>query len=252
MKISIITAVYNGAATIADTLRSVAEQTHPDVEHIVIDGASKDSTLEIINANRGRVSKIVSERDSGVYDAMNKGLRLATGEVVALLNADDVYSGPETLSKIAARFADPQVDICYGDIVYVKREQTDQVVRYWRPGKFELHRLSEGWYPSHPSFFARRSMYERLGLFSPEFPLAGDVELMFRFFKEARATAYVPEILAKMRLGGISNAKFSTIYLQNVAIRRALRHNNIRPENLVTYSVRKIASRAGQFLVNPK
>jgi glycosyltransferase involved in cell wall biosynthesis len=251
LKISIVTAVYNGASTLADTIDSIAAQTHPDVEHIVIDGGSTDGTQAIVQARRSSIARFVSERDKGVYDAMNKGIRMATGEVVATLNSDDIYASPNVLQLIAERFQDPEVDICYGDLVYVKRDDPEQVVRYWRSCEFDKGSLAQGWYPAHPTFFARRQMFETLGAFSPDFPIGGDVELMIRFLSHARKAAYIPQLIARMRLGGISNAKLSTIYTQNVAVRRALRTNSIDAENLATYSVRKLVSRLSQFVVRP-
>lgn len=251
LKISIVTAVYNGASTLAETIDSIAAQTHPDIEHIVIDGGSTDGTQAIVEARRSNIARFVSERDKGVYDAMNKGIRMATGEVVATLNSDDIYAGPNVLQAVAERFQDPEVDVCYGDLVYVKRDAPEHVVRYWRSCEFNKDSLTRGWYPPHPTFFARRQMFESLGPFSPDFPIGGDVELMIRFLSHARKVAYIPQLMSRMRLGGISNSKLSTIYTQNVAVRRALRTNSIDAENLASYSVRKLVSRLSQFVVRP-
>lgn len=252
VKISVITAVYNGAATIEQTLRSAADQSHPDIEHIVVDGASTDGTLDIVRRSGHRIAKVISEPDRGVYDAMNKGVAAASGDIVATLNADDCYSDRNVLEDIARCFDSSAVDICYSDIVYVRREDPTRIVRYWRAGEYGGERsLARGWYPPHPGFFARRTLYERLGFFSPGFPLAGDVELMTRFLKHANEVRYLHKVVTRMRLGGISNARLSTIYLQNVEIRRALRHNGIEPENLVTYSARKLAGRLAQFVTRP-
>lgn len=249
VKISVVTAVYNGAGTIEQTLASVAGQSHLDIEHIVVDGASTDGTLEIVRRPGHRVARIISEPDRGVYDAMNKGIAAASGDIVATLNADDCYSDRNVLKEIAGCFDSLAVDICYSDIVYVRRDDPDRIVRYWRAGEFDGKRgLARGWYPPHSGFFARRALYEKLGPFSPAYPLAGDVELMIRFLKQANEVRYLPKVVTRMRLGGISNARFSTIYRQNVVIRRALRHNGIEPENLVSYSVRKFVRRLAQFL----
>lgn len=252
MKISVITAVYNGAATIEQSLRSVADQSHPDIEHIVVDGASTDGTLDIVRRSAHRIARIISEPDRGVYDAMNKGVAAATGDIVATLNADDCYSNRNVLENIARCFDSSTVDVCYSDIVYVRRDDPARIVRYWRAGAYGGERsLARGWYPPHSGFFASRRLYERLGSFSPDFPLAGDVELMIRFLKHADQVRYLPKVVTRMRLGGISNARMSTIYQQNIVVRRALRHNGIEPENLVTYSMRKLAGRFAQFVTRP-
>jgi glycosyltransferase involved in cell wall biosynthesis len=252
VKISVVTAVYNGAATIEQTLQSVAGQSHPDIEHILVDGASTDGTLEVVHQSGCRIAKVISEPDRGVYEAMNKGVAAASGEIVAILNADDWYSHRNALDDIARCFDSSAVDICYSDIVYVRRDDPTRVVRYWRAGPYDgVRSLARGWYPPHSGFFARRALYERLGPFSPAYPLAGDVELMIRFLKHATEVRYLPKVVTRMRLGGISNARFSTVYRQNVVIRRALRHNGIEPENLVSYSARKLARRFAQFVTRP-
>jgi glycosyltransferase involved in cell wall biosynthesis len=248
MKISVITVVYNGERTIADTLASVAAQTHKDVEHVVVDGASQDGTLATVR-RYPHVAACLSERDHGVYDAMNKGIRRATGEVIGTLNADDVYQHDGVLEHVACAFDDPGVDVCYGDLVYVSPRRPDQIIRYWKAGPFDRKRLRSGWYPPHPTFFVRRSVYDRWGAFDPAYPLAGDVELMFRILGKGSTTVvYLPEVLVRMRLGGISNARISTVWNQNVIIRRAARLNGIELVNPLLYFVRKLLSRGSQYL----
>ena len=180
MKVSIITVSYNSADTIADTLASVAAQTHSEVEHLVIDGASEDQTAEIVRQQGARVARFICEPDCGMYEAMNKGIALATGAVVGILNADDVYAKPEVLSRVASLFAAPEIDACYGDLVYVDRRQPSREVRYWRAGPYCRAAFGRGWYPPHPTFFVRRTAYESFGGFDRSFPLAADVELMLR------------------------------------------------------------------------
>lgn len=203
MKISIITVAFNAAPTIADALISVATQTHPEIEHIVVDGASKDGTQAVVARNSSRVTKFVSEPDHGIYDAMNKGIGLATGEVVGFINADDFYADDTVLTRVAAAFSDPAVDACFADLLYVDQHDSRRIVRYWkscayRPGMFE-----RGWVPPHPTFFARRSVYEKLGGFNLDFPLAADMELMLRFLAVHKIrSVYLPETLIKMRMGG--------------------------------------------------
>jgi len=224
---SIITATYNVAATIADCLESVARQTCPATEHIIIDGASTDNTLDVISSLTIHPSthlRIYSEPDNGIYDAMNKGIVLATGDVIGILNADDFYASADVLAKVAAVFEDPTVMCCYGDLEYVKeavdrgqrsdnREQNIEsksvpfkVVRYWKSGEFSPDKFYWGWMPPHPTFFARRSMYEKYGMFRLDLGTAADYELMLRFMlKERISTVYIPEILVRMRSGGVSN-----------------------------------------------
>ena len=182
MKISIITVSFNNAATIEDTINSVASQKHSDVEHIVIDGVSTDGTVEIVQRNRDAVEKFVSERDSGIYDAMNKGIASASGDVIGFLNSDDVYAHCDILSRAAEVFANPDVDACYADLVYVRQEDLGKVVRHWKSKDFRQGLFALGWCPPHPTFFVRKSVYREYGGFDLNYRLAADVELMLRFF----------------------------------------------------------------------
>lgn len=212
VKLSIVTATYNAAQTVADSLASVARQTHPDVEHWVIDGGSRDGTQAIVEANRSRIAGFVSERDDGIYDALNKGIRHATGDVVGFLHADDVYARDDVLATIAAAFDDPTVDAVYGDLTYVDRKDPDKVVRYWKAGKFDAARLSRGWMPPHPTLYVRRSVYQRLGLFDTRYRISADYECVVRFlFVNKIRAVYIPEVLVSMRLGGVSNRSLRTI-----------------------------------------
>ena len=218
-----------------------------------MDGGSKDNTLEVVKQHGRRVARLISERDRGVYDGMNKGVRAATGEVVGTLNSDDLYADNEVLARVAATFSDPSVDVSYGDLVYVRKENTDSVVRYWKAGPYERESLRHGWFPPHPTFFVRRSMYERGGLFNISYPLGGDVELMLRLlWKYEAKAAYIPHVLVRMRLGGISNAGLGAIVRQNMAIRQAAREVGLEMDNALVYYMRKLAGRATQFLVRPQ
>ena len=180
MKISIITVCFNSAATIADALSSVDAQTWPDLEHWVIDGASRDATAAIVEAHPQPWRHLRSERDKGIYDAMNKGLALAQGEVIGLINSDDFYASPDAVAKVAAVFEDDSVDACYGDLCYVKQDRPDQVVRYWRSSPFRPGLFRTGWCPPHPTLFVRRRVYERFGGFDLGYRIAADMELMAR------------------------------------------------------------------------
>ena len=228
MKISIITVVYNARETIRDTIESVHRQFYSDIEHIVIDGASTDGTVEILESCRDKIDVLVSERDHGIYDGLNKGIRLATGEVIGFLNADDVYEDDWVLSRIASALANHRYDAAYGDLEYVAKDDLDRVIRYWRAGRFSYRRLGWGWMPPHPTFYVRRSIYERLGAFDTSFTIAADFDCMLRFLGPGRvAPAYIPSVLVKMRLGGVSNRSFGQIMLKMREDYRALRRNQV-------------------------
>lgn len=251
MKISIVTATFNSASVLPDCLASVAAQTHPDVEHIVIDGASTDGTLDVLAAHRERLAAVVSERDGGIYDAMNKGIARATGDIVGLLNSDDFYVGPDVLARVAATFAAEPVDVCYGDLCYVDALQTNRVARYWRSSPFVPGRFSLGWCPPHPTFFVRRSAYERFGLFDLRYRIAADVEFMMRLLEVHRLRSrYLPGVLVRMRLGGTTNKSLRNVVRQNREVLQALRMHGL-PAGAGPFFGHKIVSRALQFLRRP-
>jgi glycosyltransferase involved in cell wall biosynthesis len=229
VRISIITATYNSAATIGDCLASVTGQDVA-VEHIVVDGASTDGTLEVVRAVGGDSLQVVSEPDRGVYDAMNKGIARARGDVVGILNSDDYYAAPDVLSSVRGAFADPTIGACYGDIVYVASGDTGRTVRYWKAGAFDRRRFLWGWMPPHPTFFVRRSVYEKHGSFNLDLGSAADYEIMLRMLlKNAVPTAYIPRVLVKMRTGGVSNASIRNRLAANRMDRRAWKVNGLRP-----------------------
>ncbi len=248
LKVSIITVCYNSAATVAHTLRSVAGQTYPNIEHLIIDGASKDETLAVIEANNHRVARLVSEPDRGIYDAMNKGIGLATGDIVGFINSDDFYASDHAIADVAKVFEDSATDACYGDLQYVRQTDIGSVVRYWRSSQFVPGSFSRGWVPPHPTFFARRSIYERLGFFDLRFPIAADMELMARFLEVHRIQArYLPQVLVKMRLGGTTNSTWRNVLQQNREIWEAMKMHALNP-SLPRFVVGKLLSRGGQFL----
>ena len=251
MKISIITVCYNSEKTIGDTLRSVFEQKYENIEHIIIDGGSTDRTLAIVSTAGAHVAKIVSEPDNGIYDAMNKGIALATGDVVGFINADDFYPGPTVLAVVASAFESSGADCCYGDLCYVKQEDVSKTVRYWRSAPFTLGLFGRGWCPPHPTFFVRREVYKRLGGFDLSFKIAADFELMARYLEAAQITSlYIPQVLVKMRLGGTTNRSLINIFKQNVEIRRALSSIG-RRSSLVGFLSNKLFIRLIQFVSRP-
>jgi len=229
-KISIITVCYNSASTIRDTVQSVTSQTYPNLEYIIVDGASTDDTLSIVRRCAGFDIRIGSEPDRGIYDAMNKGLNQATGDIIGFLHADDVYAHSGILREVARVFANNDTDSCYGDLVYVDRKKTDKVVRYWKAGLYDVKRFYQGWMPPHPTFFVRRGIYERYGAFSLDMGTAADYELMLRFLlKHKIKAAYIPEIMVRMRSGGESNATTKNRILANRMDRLAWKINGLIP-----------------------
>ncbi|AAZ97827.1 conserved hypothetical protein [Thiobacillus denitrificans ATCC 25259] len=232
MKISTITVAFNAAGTIADTLKSVAAQTLSDVEHIVVDGASTDGTLDVICRHAGRVARVISEPDAGIYDAMNKGLRLATGDVVGFLNADDVYADAGVLARVSAIMDTEKLDALFGDAEFVNSSRPDRPTRRYRSDRFRPERIAWGWMPAHPALFLRRELYERFGIFRTDYRIAGDFELVARMFHgDTLWYRHVPEVLVRMRTGGISTGGWRNTLQLNREVLRACRENGI-PTNL--------------------
>ena len=216
MKISIITATYNSEKTILDTIVSVNNQTYPYIEHIIVDGKSKDDTLKIIESVPNRVKKIISETDKGIYDAMNKGIDLATGDVIGILNSDDFYNSPTIIQEIMSVFENQNCDAVYGDLVYVDNENTNKVIRYWKSQKYSKGLFKKGWHPAHPTFFVKREVYDRYGKFNLKYKIAADYEIMLRFIeKYGIKMIYLPKIIVKMRVGGASNQGIKNIIQAN-------------------------------------
>ena len=247
MLVSIITTVLNRRITLEDTIKSVLSQTYKNIEHVIIDGGSTDGTVDIVKSYGSKIAKFVSEPDKGIYDAMNKGIRLARGEVVGILNSDDIYADRAVLEKVAGIFKEKNIDSCYGDIVYVDRSDTNKIIRYWRCGAYKRSRFEMGWMPAHPAFFVRRRVYEQYGLFNPDFPIAADYELMLRFLYKFRiSAAYIPEIIVKMRTGGNSNPGLlvtAQVVRENY---RAWKVNGLKP-SLLTFILKPL-SKMPQFI----
>lgn len=247
MKISIITACYNAADTLGDTLDSVASQNHSDIEHIIIDGGSVDGTEKIVKEKGRRVSVWCSETDQGVYDGMNKGLLIASGDVVGFLNADDVYMHSDVLVKVAATMSDPSVDACYADLVYVDRIQTNRVIRHWISQNYVPGLFEKGWMPAHPTFFVRKSVYEKFGGFNLRYRLQSDFDLVLRFMRvHGIKTCYIPELWVRMRMGGMSNKNILNMIRGNLEAYSSCRANGINVPPWFILS--KIFSRLPQFI----
>lgn len=237
MKVSLITVSYNSAATIADTIRSVAAQDHPDIEYIIVDGNSKDQTTTIIHSFGSNIAKFISEPDKGIYDAMNKGLNMATGEIVGMINSDDFYTSSSIISKVAEAFSDQNVDAVFGDLVFVDPANLKKVVRTysskrWHPGKF-----AKGFMPAHPTFFVRRRYYEKFGLFKTDYRIAADYELLIRFlYVHQLRYKYLPLNMVTMRKGGVSSNGIQSNIILNREIIRGCRENGIATNHLLVYS----------------
>ncbi|MBD2704530.1 glycosyltransferase [Spirosoma sp. BT702] len=230
MKVSIITVVYNGADHIRDCIESIVNQTHPDIEYIIVDGKSTDGTVEIVQSYGTKVARFVSEPDKGLYDAMNKGIRMATGEVIGLLNADDFYRHNRVIENMVATFERTGSDGVYGDMLYVDRDDTRKLKRYWRSGWYTDNAFKWGWMPGHLSFFAKRWMYEQYGLFRTDMKSAADYELLLRFIHKNKAKlAYMDEVTIVMRDGGVSNSSLFNRLRANRDDQLAWKHNDLKP-----------------------
>jgi len=248
MKISIITVVFNAEQTIEDALKSVASQSYPDVEHIVIDGASTDNTLSIVQTYTKHLAHIVSEPDRGIYDAMNKGIALASGDVIGLLNADDVYQDDTVLQQVADAHVDPDLDACYADLVYVQQKNLDKVVRYWRSRVYKQGLCFTGWMPAHPTFYLKRKIYQQVGLYNTDLAYQADLEFCARAFESHKISSlYIPRLWVRMRLGGVTNNSISNVLKGNWESYKALKKIGLK-RNPISYFAVKFGAKLPQFL----
>ncbi len=206
MKVSLITVTYNSAPYLADCINSVVSQTYSNIEHIVIDGNSTDGTMAIIKSYEQHIARWVSEPDKGMYDAINKGIAMATGDVVGILNSDDMFASADVVSSIVDCFNEFQLDAVYGDLVYVSKANTNKIVRLWKGFAYKRSRFAYGWMPAHPTFYVRRELIEQLGGYESHYFTAADYEFMARYLFRYRISArYLPKLIVKMRVGGQSN-----------------------------------------------
>lgn len=231
MTISIITATYNSAATVRDTFESVLRQTYQEIEYIVVDGASKDDTVALIKAYEPRFEgrmRWVSEPDKGLYDAMNKGLRMATGEVVGILNSDDFYTADDVLERVAEALRDSRLDAVYGDVHYVREEDLGHTVRYYSSKRFTRERMRMGSMPAHPSFYARRSCYQRYGGFDTDYKIGADFEQLLRLiYVHKIRTRYLAKDFVTMRMGGVSSSGLKSYWQIIRDHRKAFRRHGV-------------------------
>jgi glycosyltransferase involved in cell wall biosynthesis len=247
MKISVITVAFNAEQTIADAIESVASQNYSNVEHIVIDGASTDGTVDIIRRYTDQLAKVVSEPDQGIYDAMNKGIKLATGDVIGLLNADDVFQDESVLQQVALAHADQELDAVYADLVYVKRETLQQVTRNWRSRTHHKGMCFKGWMPAHPTFYVKKRVYQNVGLYNTKLQFQSDLEFCARAFELHKiSSAYVPRLWVRMRQGGATNNSLKNIMRGNWESYLALRKLGMRRDPLSYFAI-KFSSKLSQF-----
>jgi glycosyltransferase len=242
VRVSIITVSFNSAQTIGDTLASVARQTHPDIEHLIVDGASVDDTMEVVRRQGTSVTRSVSEPDGGIYYAMNKGVALATGDLVGFLNADDVFAGPDSVAELVAEAHRTQAQAVYGDLMYVRADDLSAVVRVWRSGCFTPTRLRYGWMPPHPTFYVRAETMRELGGFDTRYRIAADYEFMLRCLTgPGRSVGYVPRVLVHMRTGGASNQSLAALWRKSVEDLQALSSSGVGAVGtLLCKNVRKL------------
>ena len=235
-------------SVLTDCLNSVASQSHNNIEHVVIDGASTDGTLSLLNSKKDQLSILVSESDDGIYDAMNKGIKIAKGDIIGFLNSDDFYANNEVISKVVSEFKkEPSLDACYADLIYVNQSNTSKIVRNFKSSEFRQGLFSKGWCPPHPTFFVRRSVYERYGNFDLNYRIASDVDLMMRFLEIHKIKSrHIPEVWVKMRMGGTTNKNFKNIWAQNQEVLSSFDKNGLSV-NLIIFVIYKIFSRFKQF-----
>ncbi len=249
MKVSIVTVCYNCIGTVRQAVDSVLGQVYRNLEYIIVDGGSTDGTQAVVGSYNGRIRKFVSEPDEGIYDAMNKGLHMATGEIVAFLNGDDMYADSRVIADVASLAQSGRFDGVYGDLVYMPRDGSDKVVRYWRAGHYQPGALQTGWVPPHPTFFCRTQLLRQAGGFNAWYRIAGDFELMLRLIeKQGISLGYVQRPLVRMRVGGRANT-LRGILCGNREILHAFARNEVKPA--LGYFWRKPLMKIGQLIQRP-
>lgn len=250
LKVSIITVVFNGEKYIEDSIKSVITQSYKNIEYIIIDGNSTDNTLNIVNKYKNNISKIISEKDNGIYDAMNKGLQLATGNIVGILNSDDFYTNDAVINKIVQIFEENrQIDIIYSDLVYIDETNTNKIVRFWKSGKQQP--FKNGWHPPHPTIFVKKELYNKYGFFDTNFKISADYELMLRFIEKNKVNLfYLPETTVKMRIGGISNKNIKNIIKANIEVLSTWKKNELKISFFIFFI--KPLKKIKQFFIKSK
>ena len=247
MKVSIITVCFNSNKTIKDTIESVMSQKYDNIEYIIVDGGSTDGTLETLAKYRDQISKHISEPDTGIYDAMNKGIKLATGDIVGFLNAGDFYAVETAILQIATSFQENDCEIVYADLEYVAENNPGKTVRKWKSQPYQSGLFKKGWHPPHPTFFAKKTVFDKYGAFGLSYNIGADYELMLRFLQKYNIkTEYIPHVLVKMRSGGISNKNLYQIIKANIECYRAWRKNGLKVTPLIM--LKKPVSKLVQYM----
>ena len=237
MKISLLTVAFNSASTIKSTIESIKDQDYKEIEYIVVDGNSTDETVGILKSYDSFISKWISEPDKGIYDAMNKAIKMATGEVVGILNSDDFYFNNQILSQVAKEFLDPSIDVVFGDLVFVDPQNLNKIVRKYSSAKWHPGKFAWGFMPAHPTVFVRRRYYEQFGLFKTDYKIAADYEILIRFlYVHKLKYQYLPLTMVKMRKGGVSSRNLMSNFILNNEINRGCRENGIKTNMLKVYS----------------
>jgi len=226
MRVSIITITYNNSHSIAEAINSVISQTYSDIEYIVVDGKSKDNTVDVIRSFGDKIARFISEPDKGIYDALNKGIAMATGDLIGFLHSDDFFPSTDTIQHVVDAFKANDTDSLYGDLQYVNKQHTSKVLRNWRSGNFSLRQLKLGWMPPHPTLYVKRWVYQKYGGFDTSLDISGDYDTMLRFLGKYKiSTQYLPEVMVKMRVGGASNKSIKNIIQKSWEDWVAIRNN---------------------------
>lgn len=243
MKVSIITATFNSEKTLQNSIDSVKNQNYGNIEHIIIDGGSTDGTLDIIKKNAEHIANYVSEKDTGIYNAINKGITLATGDVIGILNSDDVYASEQIITKIVECFNAKNSDVVYGNLIYVSNEESGgTTIRYWKSNVFQPGCLKYGWMPPHPTLYCRKDVYDSYGLYNESLKIASDYDFILRIFKQFELKKnYLPIVMVKMTLGGMSNASFKNILMKSKEDLRVIKANHTGNfTTLIFKNIRKV------------
>lgn len=245
--ISIITVCFNSGVTIEDTIKSVINQTYSNIEYIIVDGVSTDNTLETVNSYNDKIDLIISEKDNGLYDAINKGIKHAKGDIIGILNSDDLYEDNNVITDVVNLISKENLDGCYADLNYVDKYDTNKVVRHWKSGSYKDGMFFKGWMPPHPTFFVKKAVYNKFGSFDLRLHSAADYEIMLRFIhKNKIVLGYLNRTIVKMRMGGVSNASLSNRIKANREDKRAWLINDLKPKTFTL--ILKPLSKLGQFL----
>ncbi|MCX6702720.1 MAG: glycosyltransferase family 2 protein [Candidatus Wolfebacteria bacterium] len=244
LKVSITTTVFNNRKYIASAIESVLSQTYPDIEYIVKDAGSTDGTVDIVKKYLDKISKFVSEKDRGIYDGMNQAIRLATGDIIGNLNSDDFYADKDVIKKVVEKMEETGADVCWGDLVYVDRDNPSKITRFWKSSEYSPKKFRRGWMPPHPTFFVRRKIYEKYGLFNTSLKISADYELMLRLLEKHKVkSCYIPGILVKMRQGGKSNRNILRQVQHHIEDYKAWKLNGFRvnPISIILKPLSKIS-----------